>query len=49
MASIRKRTWISNAGEEKTAWIIDWFNKRGERKRQQFRNKNNGRSVPHPR
>jgi len=39
MASIRKRTWISVTGEVKTAWIVDWFNKRGERKRQQFRNK----------
>ena len=39
MASIRKRTWKSNVGEVKIAWIVDWFDKRGERKRKQFRNK----------
>jgi integrase len=39
MASIRKRTWKSNEGEVKIAWIVDWFDKRGERRRQQFRNK----------
>ena len=39
MASIRKRTWKSNEGEVKIAWIVDWFDKRGKRRRQQFRNK----------
>lgn len=31
MASIRKRTWANKAGEEKTAWVADYFDQAGKR------------------
>lgn len=37
MASIRKRTWTSPKGEEKTAWIVDYRDGAGERRFKQFR------------
>jgi integrase len=35
MASVRKRTWTS-AGETKTAWFVDYYDKRGDRQRKHF-------------
>ena len=39
MASVRKRTWVSPTGENKTAWFVDYYDNRGQRQRQHFANK----------
>lgn len=39
MASIRKRTWTSPKGEEKTAWIVDYRDGAGARRFKQFSRK----------
>lgn len=31
MASIRKRTWTTKAGEAKTAWLVDYSDQSGKR------------------
>lgn len=36
MASIRKRTWKTRAGDQKTAWAVDWADINGGRHRRQF-------------
>jgi integrase len=39
MASIRKRTWTSPAGETKTAWLVDYRDAGGHRRSKQFTRK----------
>lgn len=39
MASIRKRTWISPAGETNTAWLVDYRDAGGHRRSKQFTRK----------
>ncbi|ODU34456.1 site-specific integrase [Sphingopyxis sp. SCN 67-31] len=39
MATIRKRTWLSPKGEEKTAWIVDYRDGSGARRFKQFSRK----------
>jgi integrase len=39
MASVRKRTWKTAAGEMKTAWVVDYPDSRGERQRKHFYSK----------
>lgn len=39
MASIRKRSWVSPSGEEKTAWIVDYKDGAGARRFKQFARK----------
>jgi integrase len=39
MASVRKRTWVSASGENKTAWFVDYYDNRGQRQRKHFANK----------
>src|SRR5215475_988572 len=36
MASVRKRTWKTEAGELKMAWVVDYADSRGERQRKHF-------------
>jgi len=36
MASIRKRAWLSPAGDRKTAWIVDYQDAAGKRRAKQF-------------
>lgn len=36
MASVRKRTWTTAAGETKTAWAVDFTDTRGNRQRKHF-------------
>jgi len=35
--SVRKRTWISPKGEEKSAWVADYFDAKGKRRLKSFR------------
>ncbi len=39
MASIRKRTWTTAAGEGKAAWCVDFVDQTGKRQRKQFATK----------
>ena len=39
MASIRKRTWKTEIGEAKSAWVVDYADSRGDRQRRHFPNK----------
>jgi integrase len=39
VASVRKRTWKTRTGEDKTAWVVDHTDSRGERQRKHFSNK----------
>jgi integrase len=39
MASIRRRTWKTERGEAKSAWVVDSIDSRGERQRKHFPNK----------
>jgi integrase len=39
VASVRKRTWKTPSGEVKTAWVVDYAAKRGDRQRKHFANK----------
>jgi hypothetical protein len=39
MASVRKRVWIATGSEVKTAWIVDYADNRGDRRRKHFSNK----------
>ena len=39
MASVRKRSWKTSAGEIKTAWVVDYADNRGDRQRKHFANK----------
>jgi integrase len=39
MASVRKRTWTTSAGERKIAWVVDFADTRGERQRKHFATK----------
>jgi integrase len=41
MASVRKRSWISKRGEEKTGWFVDYYDQHGKRQRKQFARKKN--------
>ena len=34
--SVRKRTWTGRDGESRTAWVVDWFDPSGRRRRKQF-------------
>jgi integrase len=36
MASIRKRAWVSRAGDRKTAWIVNYQDTAGKRRAKQF-------------
>ncbi|WP_422343172.1 tyrosine-type recombinase/integrase [Parasphingorhabdus sp.] len=36
MTSVRKRTWTSPSGEEKTAWLVDYRDPAGKRRSKQF-------------
>ena len=36
--SVRKRTWVSG-GEEKSAWIVDYFDQEGVRRQETFTRK----------
>ncbi|MFC4594274.1 tyrosine-type recombinase/integrase [Sphingobium tyrosinilyticum] len=36
MTSIRRRTWTSPKGEEKTAWLVDYVDNGGKRRAKQF-------------
>ena len=37
--SIRKRTWPGPAGEERTAWVVDYRDNGGKRRSKQFKRK----------
>jgi integrase len=37
--SIRKRTWVTRKGEQKTAWLADYYDQNGERHRKSFATK----------
>ena len=39
MASVRKRVWIAPGGETKTAWMVDYYDSRGDRQRRHFQTK----------
>jgi integrase len=39
MASVRKRTWMTQRGEAKAAWIVDHADNRGDRQRKHFSTK----------
>src|SRR3974390_1240458 len=39
MASVRKRNWKIASGEIKAAWVVDYSDSRGERKRKHFTQK----------
>lgn len=39
MASVRKRTWTAPSGETKTAWMVDYSDRRGKRLREHFPSK----------
>src|SRR6516165_11324588 len=39
MASVRKRTWKTANGDDKTAWLVDYADSRGVRQRKHFVNK----------
>ena len=39
MASVRKRTWTAPNGETKTAWMVDYYDSRGDRQRKHFAKK----------
>jgi integrase len=39
MASVRKRTWTAPNGETKTAWMVDYYDSRGDRQRKHFEKK----------
>jgi hypothetical protein len=39
MASVRKRTWMAPSGETKTAWMVDYSDRRGNRLREHFPSK----------
>jgi integrase len=39
MAKVRKRTWKNKLGEAKTAWLVDYTDSRGGRRRKHFLNK----------
>lgn len=39
MTAIRKRQWTSPAGEEKTAWLVDYRDQSGKRRSKQFARK----------
>jgi integrase len=39
MASVRKRTWKTESGEAKAAWVVDYTDNRGDRKRKHFSTK----------
>jgi hypothetical protein len=39
MTAIRKRTWISPKGENKTAWLVDYRDQSGKRRAKQFSRK----------
>ena len=38
MASVRKRTW-SSGGQERTAWVVDFFDQSGKRRLETFKRK----------
>ena len=47
--SVRKRTWTTRKGEEREAWIIDYFDQRRERHIETFgRKKDYGRCPRGP-
>jgi integrase len=37
--AVRKRTWLSPAGEKKSAWLVDYKDQSGKRRAKQFRTK----------
>ena len=39
MASVRKRAWIVPSGETRTAWVVDYTDDHGARRRKHFANK----------
>jgi integrase len=39
MASVRRRTWKTERGEAKSAWVVDYSDSRGDRQRKHFSNK----------
>lgn len=39
MAKVRKREWITAAGEARVAWAVDFVDSNGERQRKQFRSR----------
>jgi len=39
MAAVRRRTWKTASGETKTAWVVDYTDSHGGRKRRHFSNK----------
>ncbi len=39
MASVRRRTWKTASGEAKAAWVVDYADSRGDRRRKHFLNK----------
>lgn len=39
MSSIRKRNWITPAGEKRTAWVVDYRDAAGKRRSKQFQRK----------
>lgn len=39
MAGVRKRTWTTAKGEQKSAWVFDWLDNSGRRQRRQFERK----------
>jgi integrase len=39
MAKVRKRTWKNKQGEAKAAWLVDYTDSRGSRRRKHFLNK----------
>ena len=43
--SVRKRTWTNNAGEEKTAWVVDYHDIAGKRRLKTFSKKKDADSF----
>ncbi len=39
MASVRKREWTSPKGEDKSAWVVDYFDQAGKRRLKTFARK----------
>jgi len=39
MGSVRRRTWKTEHGEAKSAWVVDYIDSLGDRQRKHFSNK----------
>lgn len=45
MAIVRKRTWTTRAGKEKTAWLVDYRDQAGKRRFQTYDRKKNAEAA----